>query len=157
MTLDDLTVNFSHLDRNALLDDWRWLIGPDRQPILLTAAGDAFLQDATDGTVHFLDVAAGKMQLVAQSEEHFRSLLGDRNFVSEFFVPGLVAELRQTGCVLGIGQIYSFRRPPVLGGDYAPSNAEIGDIQVHFSLTGQIHRQVAALPPGTPVGQIRIG
>jgi hypothetical protein len=157
MTLNDLTVDFSHLDRNALLDDWRWLIGPDRQAILLTAAGDAFVQDATDESVHFLDVAAGKMQPVAPSENHFRSLLGDRNFVVEFFVPRLVADLKQAGCVLGAGQIYSFRRPPVLGGEYALSNIEPSDIAVHFSIAGQIHRQVSALPAGTPVGQIRIG
>ncbi len=62
--MNDLTVNFSHLDRNTLLEDWQWLIGPSKLPILLTA-GDAFVQDADDGTVHFLDVGVGQMHPVA--------------------------------------------------------------------------------------------
>ena len=40
LTMNDLTVNFSHLDQARILDDWRWLIGPNRLPILISAAGD---------------------------------------------------------------------------------------------------------------------
>ena len=59
ITLEDLTVDFGHADRAALLADWEWLIGPHRLPILITALGHAFVQDAGDGTVHQLDTVFG--------------------------------------------------------------------------------------------------
>jgi hypothetical protein len=45
ITLSDLTVDVGHLDQERLLDDWRWLIGPSKRLILVSAIGDAFLQD----------------------------------------------------------------------------------------------------------------
>jgi hypothetical protein len=157
MTLNDLTVNFSHLDRHSLLSDWRWLIGPDRHPILLAAAGDAFVQDATDGSIHMLDVGTGSLHLVADSESDFRTLLTKKQFVLDHLTVPMVGDLRRAGHVLGPGQIYSFKTPPVLGGEYVMSNVEIADIEVHFSTNGQIHEQVAALPPGTPIDRIHVG
>jgi len=69
MTLDDLTVNFSHLDYQALLADWIWLVGESKLPILLTASGNAFVQDVENGSVHVLDVAAGSLSEIVSS--HF--------------------------------------------------------------------------------------
>ncbi len=151
MTLSDLTVNFRHLDRETLLEDWEWLIGSTKLPVLLTACGDAFVQDVNDGTVHLLDVSAGTLQQVAESGEEFQSLLSDRDFVVGFFGVQLVSELRACGRVLKAGQIYSFKVPPFLGGEYAASNLEPTDIEVHFSLLGQIREQVAGLPEGTKI------
>jgi hypothetical protein len=74
VTLDDLTVSFSHLDRDSLLSAWAWLLGPRRLPILVTAAGDAFVQDADDGSVHFLDAEGGCVVAVAASEGELRHL-----------------------------------------------------------------------------------
>jgi hypothetical protein len=148
MTLKDLTVDFSHVDRAALLSDWRWLTGATKLPILLTASGDAFLQDEDDGSVHVLDVAAGELSQVARSTEEFRALLGDREFVAGHFAVEMVGDLRQAGRSLASGQIYTFKTPPVLGGEYELENVEVTDIEVHFSVNGQIHEQVRALPPG---------
>ncbi len=157
MTLDDLTVNFEHLNRETLLEDWEWLIGEKKLPILLAASGDAFLQDTEDGTVHFLDVAANQVGLVAESANEFESLLSDRDFVGEYLSVQMVGDLRLKGLVLETGQIYSFIKPPTLGGPYALDNIEITDIEVHFSLNGQIGRQIKNLPPGTPIKGITIG
>lgn len=48
MTINDLTVNISHLDRETLLSEWQWLIGTTKFPILATLAGDAFVQDSAE-------------------------------------------------------------------------------------------------------------
>lgn len=156
VTLNDLTVNFNHLERQSLLEDWKWLLGPDKQPILLAAIGDAFVQDTTNGQIYVLDVAAGTLDLVAESFEEFKSLLTDKSFVVNHFAVQLVGDLRLSGCVLDEGQIYSFKQPPVLGGAYSLSNVEPTDIEVHFSIAGQIHRQVAELPPGTQISGVNI-
>src|SRR5690242_8691976 len=81
MTLDDLTVDFRHLDRRSLLQEWEWLIGSTKLPILLTASGDAFVQDVEDGSVYVLDTGDSSIHQVASSAEKFQSLLGKRDFV----------------------------------------------------------------------------
>jgi hypothetical protein len=155
ISLNDLTVDFSHVDKDALLEDWEWLIGDTKMPILITAVGDAFVQDA-NGAVHLLDVGAGDLSKVADSVEEFRSLLGDREFVTDTLLPDLVAALRSAGKTLGDGELYSFVNPPVLGGEYEVANMDPMIMEVHFSIFGQIHRQVADLPEGTPITNIKI-
>jgi hypothetical protein len=155
ITLSDIIVSFDHLDRNHLLDDWRWLIGPSKQPILLSAVGDAFVQDETDATIHLLDTAAGSCGLVAADEDEFRALLSDSQWVTDHLAVRVIADFLTNGLRLEPGQIYSWKRPPVLGGEYEFDNAHTTDITVHFSVTGQIHEQVRSLPPGTPVTEIQ--
>ena len=156
ISLDDLTVNFQHVDREAILDDWRWLIGQSKQPILLSAVGDAFVQDEADGTVHHLDTAAGTCDRVAESESEFRSLLTDPAWVTDHLAAEVVADFMRNGLRLAPGQIFSWRQPPALGGEYALENAATSDIAVHFSLTGQVHQQLRDLPPGTPISEVRL-
>ena len=100
MTLDDLTVSFAHIDRAALLADWQWLIGQQRYPILLTAIGDAFVQDADDETVHFLNCGAASIVPICSGIIEFRDLLTQREFVIKNFAPQIVAQLRQNGLTL---------------------------------------------------------
>jgi hypothetical protein len=156
ITLDDLTVNFDHLDRDTLLADWHRLIGPSKLPILLPRIGNAFVQDANDGSVHLLDVGAGELYPVADTFEEFRALLTDRTFVMEHFAVEIVVALPQAGVALGPGQIYGFKVPPLLGGEYTRENTEATDITVHFSLLGQIAQQVSDLPPGTPITGVTV-
>jgi len=156
ITLNDLTVNFRHLDPVTLLDDWRWLIGPRKFPILLAAIGDAFVQDADDNSVHLLSTDTAELVQVAADPEEFRRLLGQKEFVVDTLAVQAVGELIRADIRLGPGQIYSYKRPPVLGGAFALDNIEPADIEVHFSLSGQIHEQVRDLPPGTPITGVSI-
>lgn len=156
MTLNELTVNFAHIKREELLSDWQWLIGSDKLPVLVTASGDAFVQDATDGGMYVLDVPAGVISKVAENSDAFRELLSQVAFVRDYFAVEMVGDLRSQGVLLGHGQIYSFKKPPVLGGEYVLENIEVTDLSVHFSLAGQIHEKVRNLPPGTPVGDVAI-
>lgn len=154
MTINDLSVNISHLDRESLLSEWQWLIGTTKFPVLATLSGDAFVQDSTDGTVHFLDVVEGTCTQIALDGDTFEQLLSDREFVMRHLSVELVAPLIRAGSVPPAGQILSWRQPPVLGGAYAADNLEATDIEVHFSILGQIWRQVSTLPPGTPINNV---
>lgn len=156
MTLDDLTVNFEYLDRDALLSDWAWLIGENKLPILLSASGDAFIQDITTGSIYVLDTAIAELIEVADSTEQFRQLLTEKDFVVDFMGVEMVGDLIRNNVTLNKGQIYSYKKPPVLGGDYVLENVEPTDIGVHFSLTGQIHKQVKDLPEGTAINDIKL-
>ena len=151
MTMNDLTVNFRHLDSATLLEDWHWLIGLSKTPILLTASGNAFVQDENDDSVHFLDTDAAQLSLVAENPEALRDLLADREFAANYLAVQMIGALLQSGMRLGPGQIYSFKILPGLGGQYALENIEVSDIAVHFSITGQIHQKVKDLPEGAKI------
>lgn len=142
MTLNDLTVNFSHLDRDSLLSDWEWLLNGEYSPILLAASGDAFVQNVSNGQVWWLDTGGSEFTQVAESPEEFSRLLSNKEFVVEHFAVQMVGDLLQTGKTLSSGQIYSLSKPWLLGGQYELSNIEPTDIEVHFSLTGQVAQQV---------------
>lgn len=155
MTLNELTVNFEYLNSRKLLSEWQWLIGKNKAVVLLTVIGDAFVQNTSDGSVHYLDVAIGQLEKVTESGQEFQKLLKSRDFVDKYFSVQVVGDLRQAGIKLNNGSIYSFKVLPILGGEYSTSNIEVTDIEVHFSLTGQIHEQVQGLPDGTPVSSFQ--
>ena len=50
---------------DEVLADWRWLTGPDLRLWHVTMAGDALLRNPADGSVHFLDTVAAKVELIA--------------------------------------------------------------------------------------------
>ena len=154
MTIKDLTVNINHLSETDFLSDWRWLIGAERLPVLVTIAGDVFLQDKGTGAVDFLDTVEGKVCEVAKSDSEFESLLNEQAFVVEHFSVRLVAPLLQEGDRPAAGQVFSFKKLPVLGGEYDRSNLEVTDISVHFSIAGQIWEQVSQLPEGTRIDSV---
>ncbi|MEM7166917.1 MAG: T6SS immunity protein Tdi1 domain-containing protein [Planctomycetota bacterium] len=133
---------------------WRWLL-PTDTPILATKCGDLFLQ-RDNGWIMFLNVGLGESEIVANSHKSFVAKLNDQDFVGFRFLPLLVEDLEASGLKAGPGQCYSFKRPPILGGVYEISNFEVTDIDVHFSLLGQIHEQVKDLPDGASVGEIKI-
>ena len=156
MNFNDLTVNFDHIDRDQILSDWTWILGSTKLPIMITAAGDAFVQDTEDNTVHFLDTVLGSLNKVADSFETFQKLLDDKDFVVEYMMVQQVGDLLQRGIKLNKGEVYSFKTPPVVGGEFTFENIEKSDIEIHFSFSGQIHEQVKDIPDGETISGIKI-
>ena len=155
ITWNELTVNFQKHGAANLLRDWRWLLGEPMQLMIVSALGDMFLADA-EGRVHWLDTGAGQLQQVAESTEEFKRLMQQRENADQWFIPQLVGDLMTSGVHLAPGQCYSYKKPPILGGKIEPENFEPTDLSVHFSILGQIHRQVKDLPPGTKISNIKI-
>lgn len=150
LTWDELTVDFSTHAPDDLRGDWRWLAGDGTQLILVSALGDMFLGDAR-GRIFWLDVGQGRLQQIAASQDEFRRLMQEPDNVRQWFVPALIGDLVAAGRRLTRGQCYSYKIPPVLGGELAPANLEPTDLSVHFSVLGQIHRQLVDKPPGTRI------
>ncbi len=138
LTIQDLVVELSDVSAEPLLEDWTWLLGPNTSPILASALGDLFFLDRADGSVHILSTGDASTTRVADGVEELRQLLRTPEFTEEHLVPGIVAELRNRGKWLGRRQVYSYRVPPILGGEYSVENLEPTDIEVHFALLGQI-------------------
>ena len=151
--LDDFIVKFDNNSADRLIGDWIWLIGNDKTPILVSAIGDLFLRD-DKSNIFWLNVGEGKLNLVANGNEEFEGRLKDIDQVNEWFMIDLIEELKNSGQELNERQVYSYKKLPVLGGDYSPDNFEATDIEVHFCFAGQIHEQVKDLPPGTKIGNV---
>jgi hypothetical protein len=141
---------------DAVLDDWRWLIGPKLQLWRVTKAGNALLQDPTDGSIHFLDVVSGKAERIADNQAAFESAVASGENAARWLMPQIVEGQARLGMRPAINECLSFKHPPVLGGQIDPDNFETCSVLVHFSIAGQIHQQVKDLPPGTKIGKISI-
>lgn len=150
ITWEDLQIDFSNINSENLLESWNWLIGNDKEPILISSIGDVFLQDKT-GICYWLNVGEGIIEKIAESPSEFKSKLKDKEIVEEWFLVELVAEIKKTGMELIKNNLYGYKTIPILGGEYKPENFELTDIEVHFELSGIIHQQIKDLPDGTKI------
>ncbi len=150
-----LTIKTDGLPFDTLLSDWRWLVSPDFTPVLMTAFGELFLCDQS-GHIHFLDLMSGEFKPVAESQEEFDRLCEDRERRRSWFVGFLLTEVRKLRGELAAGECYSCKTPLSLGGQLETDNFERADLQVHYSILGQLHQQTKHLPPGTKLGSIKI-
>ena len=154
ITLDDLTVKNNQSHSYSLTEDWLWLVGKDKRPILISAIGDLFLEDESK-KIYWLDTGAGNLELIADNIQDFQEKLQNNELANEWLLINLVINLKESGKILDEGQIYTYKILPVLGGEYTVDNFEPTDIEVHFSVTGQLHRQIKDLPPGTKINNIK--
>jgi hypothetical protein len=155
VTWNELTVSPDGLDLDGLLTEWRWLANEWFQPVVITALGDLFLRH-DDGRIFWLEAGWGRLTEVAASAEEFKRLMVQPENANEWFALQLVGNLLTSGIRLGPGECFGYKVPPVLGGEVNLNNFEPTDLQVHFGILGQIHRQVKDLPHGTPIGEIKI-
>ena len=150
-----LTINTKGLQFDSLLSDWRWLVSPDFTPVLMTAFGDSFFRGKSGG-VHFLDLMCGEFKQVAGSQEEFDRLCEDRERRRSWFIGFLLMEVRKLRGELAAGECYSCEIPLSLGGQLDAENFERTDLEVHYSILGQLHRQTKHLPAGTKIDKISI-
>ncbi|MFD0999952.1 T6SS immunity protein Tdi1 domain-containing protein [Ohtaekwangia kribbensis] len=154
ITWDDLRIDFDENTSDKLIADWKWLIGENKTPVLVTSIGDIFLKDDKD-KIYWLNVGEGTVAVAADNVGEFKEKLQDHEQVNHWFLVDLVAALKKAGLELDKGEIYSYIKLPVLGGDYTVDNFEVTSMEVHFSFAGQIHRQVKDLPDGTKINAIK--
>ena len=130
------------------LQSWRWRVGPDATPWLVTALGDVFVR-AADGRISFLDTYVGELSEAAAANTDWTRALQNPGHLEQWFDPSLVSALRQRGLTLGREQCYSPIEPLILGGKMAPGNFEVTDWRVHIGLLGQMYRKMNGLPATT--------
>jgi hypothetical protein len=155
ITMNDLTISPNDVAMDKLLSDWSWAMPEPLRPVLLTAMGDVFAQGESKA-LYYIDVVGGEIESIAEDGATFQSLLSDKEFVTSFFFPSRIMELRKAGKTLGPQQVYSHEQPLALGGNDDVDNLEPTDVSVHVSIHGQIHQQIKDLPEGTPISQIKI-
>lgn len=138
------------------LSSWAWLEGLDGMtPALTNVFGDVFLQ-GQDGSFSFLDTVRGRLDRVWSDAAALQADVNTPKVQDEYLMIGLAHAADAAGLTPGDGQVLSFKVPPVLGGALDVENLELADFVVAVNIAGQIHRQVKAFPPGTPITGLTI-
>lgn len=132
------------------LADWDWLPGLDAlEPFAVTAFGDVLLT-GPDG-VWFLDTLEGKLSREWDSLDAAQAALATEEGRDQYLLESLVHGALRHGVDPAPDQVLAFTVPPVIGGELTPENVSALDLVVALSISGQLHRQVKDLPPGTRI------
>ncbi|MDQ8183895.1 T6SS immunity protein Tdi1 domain-containing protein [Pelagicoccus sp. SDUM812005] len=150
MNVNDYLIDPANRDWNDLLDDWKWILPNKFTPWLVNRFGDIFMV-LSDGTVHMLDVGAGRLDLLANDRNDFCTKLDEDQNADEWLLISLVDSLTENGMKLNEDECYSFITQPGLGGEYEKENVKVYDISVHYAVTGQIFEQIKDIPDGTKI------
>lgn len=157
MTIDyrQFIKNISKIDLEDICSDWQWLLSNEYTPIIVTLSGDMFLSDK-EGAISWLDTGTGQLKKIAQSLNEFLSALTDIDNIDNWLLASTVLDLIESGLILKENEVYSYKVMPIMNGDYSLTNLKATDISVHFSLTGQICRQLQNIPNGTKINNVTI-
>ncbi len=137
------------------VEDWRWLGLDGLTAIGATAFVDIVLRDG-GGTIVLIDMLEGQLMEIAPSLEALANKLASPDARDELLFEGLVMSARNRGMMLGLHECYDFTVPPVLGGEVSIQSVEVTAFVVKSGILAQIHEQIKDLPPGTPIGEVRI-
>jgi hypothetical protein len=138
----------------AALEAWAWLPVDGKAPICTSPFGDVFLE-AADG-IYILDLLEGSLSRAFADRQAMQDALSTADGQDQFLLAGLALGAERTGVTAGPAEVYSFKVAPFLGGPISVDNIEVMDFVVYVNLSGQLHQQVAALPPGTRISGITI-
>jgi Domain of unknown function (DUF1851) len=150
VTWSDLAFLPSEAALASLVEAWSWLLPTSFEPVMATALGDVFFQQGSP-EVYWLDTGTATISRIAASRAEFQELL-KTDQADEWFMPGLVAQLKESGKHLLPDQCYTFVVLPVFKeGKYEASNLNPVPAREHFGVTGEIHRQIRELPDGAKI------
>ena len=135
----------SGLDQERLLADWRWLCPQHLTLIDHGVFGDLFLRDDA-GKVFLLDVAVGRLSIIAETEPEFIAQLEDDTKREEWFGESDARGFEERGLIPGPGQCIGFSVPLVFADSDAQRAPFVADIYDCVGCLGDIHRQIANLP-----------
>jgi hypothetical protein len=150
MLLQDYTLDHRGFDWPRLLANWAWLLPEKFTVWIVNRYGDLFII-LDDGTVHMLDVGGGKLKKIAETREEFAAKIDEGDNANDWLMIPLIDQLVASGMTLHDGQCYSYRQPPVLGGDYTVENTVVVPFVEHFGMYGSIYEQIKDVPDGAQV------
>jgi hypothetical protein len=147
----ELVRQFDQAEVLKALEGWHWL--PEvhgKQAWFASPFGDLFLLD-DDGSVWYLDLVGGGCERVWDDVEACERDVSTSDGLDQYLLAGIAEAAADRGVLAGAQQVLTFTLPPVLGGEMTVENVGTVDFVVGVDIAGQIHEQVRALPPGTPI------
>ena len=150
MNIEDYLIDPEGKDWAELLSGWMPQLPASFTVWLVNRFGDVFIV-ASDGSVQMLDLSLGNITRVADDREDFARRIDLDGNADDWLMIPLVERCVAEGIVLRPNQCYSYKIPPILGGDYAVHNIEPADLSVNYSFTADICSQAKVLADGTKV------
>lgn len=150
LTLEQLTKDITNVDIEDILSCWQWRVAGMKAVVTISCLGDIFLL-GNDDNIYWLQTDAGDLTKIANSLEQYQQFLNDEEKIDNWFLPLLVEKLLTADKILKVNEVYSYKKLPVIGGEYSVDNIEPTDMSVHFAFSGQICEQIKDLPDGTKV------
>lgn len=150
ISLNQLTKDIEKINFDDILSCWKWLLGDLDDVVTISVLGDIFLK-GNNGYIYWLQTDKGELISIANSLEQYQQFLNTEDKIDHWFLPLLVEKLEAAGKTLKKNEVYSYKKPPVLGGEYSVDNIEPTDMSVHFAISGQICEQIEKLPDKTRV------
>jgi len=138
------------LDVERLLADWRWLCPKPMTLLARNAFGDLFLRDES-GEVFGLDVAAGKLTKIADSEAEFCELAASQEKRAEWFREAAEQSALARGLKPDVTQCIGFSVPLIFAEGGSPGTPYVADLYEQISFLGDLNRQISSLPDGAKV------
>ncbi len=148
--LADYLIPHEGHDWGELLSPWHELLPGEFTLWMVNRIGDAIVV-FDDGSVHMLDVGGGSISRLADSKKEFAKKIDEGSNANDWLAIALVDAMVGEGERLERGQCYGFVQPPILGGDYDPSNLRRVPLKEHYRLLGEVHRRTKDLPDGAQV------
>ena len=139
-----------HLDVEKLLANWRWLCIDEVTLIARNAFADLFLCDKA-GYVSRLDISAGKLTRVADSEAQFRQMAETEEKREEWFAESDEQAAASRGLTPNTNQCIAFAVPLAFVESASNNKPFVVDIYEHVRFSGDMHRQLSHLPKGAKV------
>jgi hypothetical protein len=139
-----------HLDIDRLLAEWRWLCPKPMRLVVRSVFADLFLADES-GKIIRLDVAIGKIEVVARSETQFRELAENHENREQWFAESDEQAFSAKGLIPTETQCIAFDIPLVFADAGKPRKPYIADIHEQVSFLGDLNRQIADTPDGGKV------
>lgn len=137
LELSDLVKNKEGLDLRSLLSEWMWLVSEQKQVLFVSVFGDVFFLGPKN-EVNWLDCGAGELMEVARTATEFQNKLANKDNIAEWFLTDLYIELQEKKILLKENEVYSYKKLPLLGGEYKIENIQTRDLATHFQSTGKI-------------------
>lgn len=139
-------------DWAALLEKWNWLLPESFGVWFANRFGDLFLI-LEDGGVAMLDINAGTLTRIAESQDDFSQKLAEGDNARVWLYTPLVDALNAAGTKSDdADRVYAFGKPILLGGEIAAWNVQAGGLGETLGFTGDLAGQLRGVADGAEVG-----
>lgn len=146
LNIEKYIISFENIDSARLLKPWKWLIGTDKEILVITKMGDLLLRNL-EGHLFFLNTEEGTFdQLSNFYSDFYKNKLSPKQYL-EIFKPELIEDMIEDEKFLQEDQVYAYKTLPVLGGKSHPDNLYPADIYKHFMATAYVHQQLDMIDP----------
>jgi hypothetical protein len=148
--VNEYLIDLGEFGWQAMLTGWAEILPQTFTIWLVNRFGDVFII-TEDGTVYQLDISGGTLCRVADTRDHFATLIDFPQNANNWLMIPLVDQCIKSGMSLQPGQCYGFKIPPLLGGEYELSNIAPVDLAQNYAFLADIWSQTKDVPDGTAV------